>query len=203
MRGEAAEPRRCCRPQSFMPMCKTGDKGSSITQCFVFGSRNCAGAILTQNKWPWNIKYITDCLQLCYYRMRAVCLRLWAGNSCQGLLCILHEIKSHDLSQDLYLSPPLPTTYAWNLVMSFLPIQVFRQTAIWGFLMMHIKSLNIDPLPKQYLNACQHFLTCREIKQGDSLSQNFLMWHNYRNWRNSSHVLHISKQQKWVEKTNF
>lgn len=30
--------------------------------------------------------------------------RLWAENSCLGLLCILHEIKSPDLSQDVPVS---------------------------------------------------------------------------------------------------
>lgn len=94
-------------------------------------------------------------------RMRAVSLSftylscpywhktLWAGNSCQVLLCILHEIKSHDLSWDLYLSPP--TAYARNFVISLAPIQFFRQTR--KFLVMHVISFNTDPLPKQYPSA--------------------------------------------------
>lgn len=30
---------------------------------------------------------------------------------------------------------------------------------------MHVKIFSTDPLPKQYLIACQHFLTDREIKK--------------------------------------
>lgn len=94
------------------------------------------------------------------------------------------------------VSPP-PKVCAWYMWLYLLIFSFFKehcQLGTWEATKHSYKTK--IPLHKEYLIACQHFLTCREIKQKYSLFEHFLTQYSYWKWRNSPQLLHILKYHR-------